>query len=143
MTAITRALSAALLHFVWQGLLVTILVWLALFLLRKRTPPLRYAVSGAALALIVALPAVTAWISYEHPAAAMGDVTLTLSASAVESAESSAARFEWFAWAQAWAVPVWSFGVLLFSVRMAWGCMQITGLRRAGESCSPELLSTL
>ena len=37
MTPIAQALSAALLHFVWQGLLVAFLLWIALFLLKNRS----------------------------------------------------------------------------------------------------------
>jgi hypothetical protein len=37
MTAIALALSSALLHFVWQGMLVSFLLWTALLFLRKRS----------------------------------------------------------------------------------------------------------
>ena len=37
MTAITQALSVALLDFVWQGLLAAFLLWTALFILRNRS----------------------------------------------------------------------------------------------------------
>ena len=36
MTAIAQALTAALLQFVWQGLLITVLLWVALWALRNR-----------------------------------------------------------------------------------------------------------
>src|SRR6185369_6227123 len=36
MTAVTQALSTALLHFVWQGAAVALILWMTLFLLRKR-----------------------------------------------------------------------------------------------------------
>ena len=138
MTAITRALSAALLHFVWQGLVVTILFWLALFLLRKRSAALRYAASCAVLAMLVVLPAVTTWTLYEHPAAPGGTTVLV---GTPEAADPSMARgsFDWLLLAQAWAVPVWSCGVLLFSLRMVWGCTQIAALRRNGEAADAQL----
>ena len=67
MTAITHALNAALLHSVWQGLAVMILFWLALWTLRRRSAATRYAVSCAALVILVALPVVTTCLLYEPP----------------------------------------------------------------------------
>jgi hypothetical protein len=69
MTAIAQALSAALLHFIWQGTLVAFLLWIALSMLRNRTADQRYAASCAALALMAALPALTAWMVYRQAAA--------------------------------------------------------------------------
>ncbi len=48
MTAITHAISAALLHFVWQGLLIALLMWIALAILRNGSARHRYFVSCAA-----------------------------------------------------------------------------------------------
>ena len=42
MTAIAHALSTALLHFVWQGMLAAFFLWTALFALRKRSANARY-----------------------------------------------------------------------------------------------------
>lgn len=47
MMAMAQALRTALLDFVWQGLVVALLLWVALSLLRKRQPQARYAVSCA------------------------------------------------------------------------------------------------
>ena len=138
MTAITRALSSALLHFLWQGLVVMILLWLALFLLRKRSAAIRYAASCAALALLVALLAITTWSLYEHPSAAPKGTVLMDSLAVVPPGPASGG-IDWLGLAQAWTVPVWSLGVLLFSLRMAWGCTQISALRRAGEAAEGQL----
>ena len=43
MTAITQAISEALLHFVWQGAAVALLVWFTLAILGRRPARLRYA----------------------------------------------------------------------------------------------------
>ena len=56
MTAITQALSTALLDFVWQGLLAAFLLWTALFALKNRSARARYAASCVALAVMAALP---------------------------------------------------------------------------------------
>jgi hypothetical protein len=69
MTAIAQALSAALLHFIWQGTLVAFLLWLTLSMLRNRTANERYIAGCAALALMAALPALTAWMVYRQAGA--------------------------------------------------------------------------
>jgi hypothetical protein len=68
MTAITQALSTALLDFVWQGLLAAFLLWSALFALKNRSARARYAASCVALAVMAALPVVTASLVYTAPA---------------------------------------------------------------------------
>jgi TonB family protein len=143
MTAITRALSAALLHFVWQGLGVTIVLWLALFLLRRRSAALRYAASCAALALLAALPAVTTAILYEHPAPAVPLAVHPSAAADLGPFVRVDAGFGWMSLLQAWAIPVWSCGVLLFSIRMLWGCTRIAALRRRGETADARILSMI
>jgi len=142
MTAITHALNAALLHSVWQGLAVMILFWLALWTLRRRSAATRYAVSCAALVILVALPVVTTCLLYEPPlVTAVRSETFRLAVAATPVAVK--ARFDWLLLVQSWAVPVWSCGVLLFSVRMAWGCARVAALRRSGELASGQLRGTV
>src|SRR3954447_24542949 len=69
MTAIAHAISAALLHFVWQGLAVAFLLWFTLAAMRRSSAKLRYVLSCAALAIMAGLPFVTAWIVYRAPGA--------------------------------------------------------------------------
>jgi TonB family protein len=142
MTAITHALSAALLHFVWQALPVTVLLWLALWLLRKRSAALRYIVCCAALALLAAFPVVTTLMLYKRPSATPFGLNMAIGSIQFDpSAPTQPAG--WFPLVQDWAVPIWAFGVLLLSVRMAWGCTRIAALRRAGEAAGAELCSTV
>jgi hypothetical protein len=70
MTATAHAVSEALLHFLWQGLLAAFITWAALNILRNRTAKLRYTVSAAALAVMSLLPLLTAWLLYRAPHAA-------------------------------------------------------------------------
>jgi hypothetical protein len=70
MTVIAHAISAALLHFVWQGTVVAFLLWVMLATLRNGSPRLRYFAGCAALAIMIALPFLTACIVYRAPAAA-------------------------------------------------------------------------
>ena len=66
MTPFAQALTQALLHFIWQGIAIGVLLYVALILLRKRSARSRYAASCLALAALAALPPVTAWIAYSH-----------------------------------------------------------------------------
>jgi beta-lactamase regulating signal transducer with metallopeptidase domain len=143
MTPITRALSAALLHFVWQGLGVTILLWLALFLWRRRSAALRYAASCAALALLVALPAVTTWILYERPAPApqLASAVAVAAPAGGWSNRPAAPDPDWLVRLQSWTIPVWSCGVLLFSFRMYWGCTRVAALRRRGRAADGGIVA--
>src|ERR1039457_4573396 len=130
-TAIAQALSAALLHFVWQGLLAAFLLWVALFVLRKRSAHSRYLASSIALAVLAVLPAITASVLYNRPAEARGAELPAEVPQGVAAVGKSAVSPEiWLAAWQSWAVPVWSLGVLLFSLRLAWGCKQVSTLDR-------------
>ena len=52
MTPLALAISRALIHFVWQGLLVGILLSVVLFALRKHRPASRYLAGCIALGLL-------------------------------------------------------------------------------------------
>ena len=69
MTALEQALRTALLHFVWQGMVVSFLLWMVLFLMRRRSANSRYIASCLALVALVALPVITACGVYTQPAA--------------------------------------------------------------------------
>ena len=139
MTAIAHALSVALLDFVWQGLLTAFLLWAALFVLQNRSPRARYLASCIALALMAMLPVVTACLVYAAPTASpasagwIAAAPRTLRAAMPDQAGPSTARAA--NWAR-WALPAWSLGVLLFSLRLVWASRQISALRR--QSKPPE-----
>jgi beta-lactamase regulating signal transducer with metallopeptidase domain len=131
MTAISQAVSAALLHFVWQGTAVAFLLWIALLLLRNRQPGARYAASCAALTLMVALPAATSWILYERPISLSGSIAFVIPAAAHAI---SASPGEWLASARQWILPLWAVGVGLFAIRLALAWRHVMLLRRAAEA---------
>jgi GWxTD domain-containing protein len=56
---LVRTFGWSLLHFVWEGAVVAVLLAVALKLLSGRSPQLRYAVACGALVLIIILPLVT------------------------------------------------------------------------------------
>ncbi len=132
MTTLTHALSTALLAFVWQGLLAAFFLWTALLLLRKRSANARYALSCAALAVLTVAPVLTMCIVYTRPAGSREGVDIVRTTAGFLSSP-DAARLDWLALIQTWALPAWSCGVLLFSLRLLWGCRQVSTLRRSGE----------
>ena len=153
MSALTQALSTALIDFLWQGALVGLLLWVALAVLRQRSAAVRYAVSCAALALLVALPVitiVTLW-SWSMQSAAPAAAPVTAGAPAATMPQTmltiwlvpETPRIMWLERAQLWALPIWSAGVLLFSIRLAWGYRHSYALRGGEPSTDAHLLSTV
>jgi TonB family protein len=159
MTALAQALSAALLHFIWQGTLVAFLLWIVLSMLRKRTANQRYAVSCAALALMAALPALTAWMVYRQVSAVPISAAISTAAAAsittaapasIRAAIPGAARIalgsgplEWMAVWRQWALPVWSAGVLVFALRLVLSCRHVAALRRLGDAAEGQIAETV
>ena len=140
MTAITQALSAALLHFVWQGLAVGLLLWIALFVMRKGPANARYAASCVALVILVLLPVVTACVLYT-PVTAAGPVkTAQAALLPVRAERSESSSGAWLAALQSWALPLWSLGVLAFSLRLVLGSRQVAMLRRRGAPADAAIV---
>lgn len=151
----TQALSAALLDLLWQGALVGVLLWLALIALRHRSANARYAVSCAALVVLVTLPAITivalrsaaTSAPLTEPARPVSPAALAPPASALPQTMlqiwfvPEAPRIAWLDRVQTWALPVWAFGVLLLSVRLAWGYGYSFTLRRGGDSPDDAVLA--
>jgi len=138
MTALGQVLTLALLHFVWQGALAACALWIALLAMRKRSANTRYAVSCLALAAMILAPTLTVYVLHLRPAAVSGVELAGLSALA--RASTPLPPTNWLAWLQAWAVPVWCLGVLVFSARLAWGSRQVSLLRRRGEPAGEALV---
>ncbi|WP_149193118.1 M56 family metallopeptidase [Luteimonas suaedae] len=137
LTVLVPALALALLHFLWQGMLVGLLAWLALILLRNARPQARYAVACLALLACMLLPAwrlahaLTGADAASAPAARValaadgmdaapptmqGDALLELPGPPVD--------------ALPWIVALWAAGVCLLSLRMACGLLWVRRLCR-------------
>ncbi|HZU28766.1 MAG TPA: M56 family metallopeptidase [Bryobacteraceae bacterium] len=143
MTAIAHAISAALLHFVWQGLAVSLLLWLALAAQRNSSARLRYATSCAALAIMAALPFVTAWIIYAPAGGpARSGQVFGVPDSAGLPPPAAPALPQWLAALEAWALPVWAAGVLICALRLILSARYASSLRRAGEPAGTSLIDT-
>ena len=146
MAQIAHAISAALLHFVWEGLVVAFLLWLALSMLGNSSARLRYLLSCAAMVLMIALPFITAWIVYRAP-----DAAATISSPIVAIPDDGGPAtfsgvpllYRWIAVFEAWAVPVWSAGVVIFAIRLLWSCQYVARLRRESDPAETSLVGTV
>ncbi|HVQ12416.1 MAG TPA: M56 family metallopeptidase, partial [Vicinamibacterales bacterium] len=150
MSALAQALSAALIHFVWQGVLIGALLWICLGALRNCSAAVRYVVCCAALALLVVVPAATAaaFILRAVPTDVRA-VPLVASLRTLVAPQpmlsiwmsSGAPSAPWLAQLQWWVLPAWSMGVLVCSVRLALGCTQAFALGRRGDPADESILS--
>jgi TonB family protein len=146
MSAMEQALSAALLHLVWQGLLVAFGLWMALFVLRKRSANTRYLTSCAALALLAALPVITACLTYAGPLAGAAPASMIRSIPRIVSAATASSGPPPSAWLRSlerWALPAWALGVLLFSLRLVWAAKQVSALRRGAQPPAAPALALI
>ncbi|HEV2379808.1 MAG TPA: M56 family metallopeptidase [Terriglobia bacterium] len=146
MTAIAHAISAALLHFLWQGPLVAFVLWVTLTTLRSGSARLRHFVSCAALAIMVALPEITAWLVYRGQGAAGSPTSRVVGipdspGPAIWPAGASPST--WIAAPEAWALPLWCAGVLIFGVRLIWSSRHVARLRREGDAAEAPLVQTV
>jgi TonB family protein len=137
MTPLAPALNSALLHLVWQGVVVAFLLWIALAMLRRRSANARYLVSCFALGALAAIPVVTACMAYTRPVAVRANIVLT---NAVAIIPLPAER-NWLAFAQTWMLPVWSCGVLVLSIRLLWGYAKVSAMKRTGDAAEPAVLA--
>jgi beta-lactamase regulating signal transducer with metallopeptidase domain len=145
MTAIADAISAALLHFLWQGLLAAILLFTALSVLRTAPARVRYGLSCIALAAMILSPVITAFAVYRAPAApSLGGATGDLFNSSGTGGVPTPAAFSlWIAAVQAWTLPIWFAGVFAFAFRLVWSYKDIARLRREGSPAAQSLIDTV
>ena len=140
MSSISTALSAALLHFAWQGLAVFVGLWVTLYWLRRSAAPARYLVSCLALAILALAPLVTTLVVYRPVVS--GGATGVSSFSFASKAQAGRPTTQGLDWRR-WVVPVWAFGVLVLSMRMVWGFAEVSKLRRRGQAADPAVLAVV
>ena len=132
------ALAGALLHFLWQGLLVGLLAWFALALLRDARPQARYAVACLALLACVAMPAWSVVQAFfEDGAVRDGSVAAPAALVASALAEPAGAFGAGLAWpfdAGPWIVAAWAAGAGTLSLRMACGWLWVRRLCRVAQA---------
>jgi beta-lactamase regulating signal transducer with metallopeptidase domain/archaellum component FlaC len=129
LSSLVPVLGWALIHFLWQGMLVGAVTAIALSLLRNARPQARYAVSCAALAACLLLPSLAVWRGLH----AEGTIEVATAPSAVHYADISgpanvATLSSWQSTLQPqlpWIVALWSLGAALLALRMALGMMWV------------------
>jgi GWxTD domain-containing protein len=133
-TPIARALSWALIHFLWEGAAVAALLGAALFVFRPASARVRYGLACVALCAMLAAPAVTLAILW--PRIQM-DVGVVIRSGAPPAAHVPAPSAPGPPPALppdrlAWVAPLWMAGVLIFYMRTAASWAAAERLRRRG-----------
>jgi beta-lactamase regulating signal transducer with metallopeptidase domain len=142
---LAHAIGWALLHLLWQGVVVAGILAAALALLSKQSARTRYAVSCSALALLLVLGVATAWRAYdplEAQVAGSGDVAaqpvslaevpkLILAAAASDTWHEQAATLVRSAQTSLpFVVLLWLTGVVFLSSRLTLGWLQTQRIAR-------------
>jgi len=145
---VMRLIGLALLHFLWQGLALAALAYVAISI--ARTAASRYSIGVAGLALMLAMPPVS-FLALRNspgpPAASQTPIAsaipVTHSASGAPAAKLPIAPLPDVPTSSlAWLVQVWFAGVLLCSLRTAGGLLWIERLRRKNcRTVSAAILS--
>jgi beta-lactamase regulating signal transducer with metallopeptidase domain len=149
-----RVLGWCLLHFVWQGAVLALV--LCALLSRLRSPQARYASAVCALVAMLIVPLVTFAILKQSPESArqfsivgfteIGKSLQTMPSSAATAQELSPLPFASHAVSIDWmsyAVLAWFAGVYMFSLRTLGGWMLLMRLRRQrAEPIAGDLLKT-
>jgi beta-lactamase regulating signal transducer with metallopeptidase domain len=137
MNPLAYAFSSALLHFLWQGLAAASLLWAALWLMRGCSANARYVASCVALSAQAALPVLTTLLLYSSPPLryASNEASVPVRIALM----SPTASIDW----QDWAVRLWLAGVLIFSMRLGWGYLQVAALRKRGIAADTALRATV
>lgn len=132
-----EALGYALLHFVWQGALLALILWTLMRTLAQAGPGLRYAVGMVGMVLMLALPVATFfYLSRTPDAASAGVASVTpglavlpaLAESALQEV-SSRARLESLL---PWIVGCWALGVAFLTLRVFVGWRRLRRLSTFG-----------
>jgi TonB family protein len=145
MTPLALAISRALIHFVWQGAIAGLFFWMTLHGLRHRSANVRYVVSCAAMIVLALLPLITAAVLYSRPAISQPGVATANIEQAVPQAVPAmiSQRALWFSALQSWALPIWSVGVIAFSIRLIFGYRHAFILRRRGRPANDSVVAVV
>jgi TonB family protein len=141
MTPLALAISRALIHFVWQGAIAGLFFWIVLHLLRQRSANVRYVVGCAAMIVLALLPLVTAEVLYSRLSNSRpGVATANIEQSEPQALPAVISQRElWFSALQSWALPIWSVGVIAFSIRLILGYRHAFILRRRGRPANDSV----
>ena len=165
MTA-THALGWALVHFVWQGIALALVLGVALALTRNATAQTRYTLSLVALSTMLVVPLVTGISLYDPGSSASSVATVSVAPAAAPAAPVAPAPSSSLSNGHGgmiatrastpsvirerltpllpWVVLAWVIGVVVFSVRLTHGWINARRLRTRGtRSTTDSLQQTL
>jgi uncharacterized protein (TIGR03435 family) len=138
-----QALGRALLHFIWQGSLLALFLWIVKTIAPSSAARLRYRVASLImLTMPIALIVTATWKSLSEPgrAAAVPRLSMQAPAATLEQlvyyAPPASAPH---AGILGWVVCIWMIGVLLLSARLAGGWMGVRKLKRGASLAGAEL----
>ena len=140
MSTFGLAFTSALVDFVWQGVLVALVLLAALHTLGRRSAQVRYGLCLLALATLMALPVITTASRFKGTDFVRGGLVtgrpITVVADTgkglrVEALIRSGTAPSVVSTLQPWILPIWSFGVLLLSLRLVAGGLEVRALRRS------------
>ena len=141
---LSEAIGLAVLHLLWQGVLVAAVLAVALRLLARSSANLRYGLSCAALAALVTLGVVTAYRSYEPAMAAAANVpiadTSLVEASSLDPAEPGmVAQLAMFVDVHSSTIAfLWLLGVVTLAARLAVSWSRTRGLLTEPATPAPQ-----
>jgi beta-lactamase regulating signal transducer with metallopeptidase domain len=135
---VARQLTLALLHFVWQGLAIAVVLVLVVELLGIRRPQTRYACSLAALVLMLICPVATFWLLGVTNEPAVGWTSGPSFLIRTERADGpevhptidAAAAVAWLEAVQPYLLAAWLVGVAIFAGRLSACAIGVLRLRR-------------
>lgn len=148
------AIGLTIFHSIWQGLIISLFLGLALFILGKKNPMLLYKISVAALLFFVICSAATfseVYSTVKNPGTEIQSEekrTQLLSSIEIEPEEAAAAPYafanifneskSFFDRYRAEIFLIWIAGLIIFSFRFAGGVIYVQKLRRSGISRLPD-----
>src|SRR5262245_9734771 len=147
MTTFGLAFTSALVDFMWQGTLVALALLAALHTVGRRSARVRYGLSTVALVVLMVLPVITTvWglrVTSASSAPAMA-VPFTIFAGrehqlSAQVLSTPAVAQPLLIRLQPWVLPVWSLGVLLLSLRLVAGGLEVRALRRNSSAADESL----
>lgn len=154
MNNFTVALSQALIDFLWQGTIVALLLYVILLLLRRNSADIRYLVSCLALTVMLLLPLISIWNSYQHTKIPeyelkniAGDSSFVTDDKPAGLSGGISERFgEWQADIhktdyQLMFIRFWGLGVILFSFRIIIAYGHLRRLRVTAAPVNHELVT--
>ncbi len=141
-TPLMHHLGWTLIHFLWQGAVVGAIYAALRYILRGKSPAVRYHLAMGTLAVMAALPVITFLHLSDTPAGIAVNGTLQTLAGATMSGaghggSSALSPFEhlkiWLQPLVSWTVPLWLLGVMVMTLRVWRGWRHARDLRETAD----------